>query len=540
MIAEVSAVTVRGTRALLPTRKRHVEEQRKPWSEQESGSGYLPGSEGEHILQEQLGTSPRAKQFYDKQVADYLTPVMTEFIGRMEMAFVATSDPAGECDCSFRAGAPGFVRVIDDKTIAYPELRGNGVMASMGNMLRNPHIGIFFVDFSRDLIGLHVNGDARIVPPAHMLEFNIEIDEAENAGKKPVQWVLIHVTEAYIHCSKHIPLLVPQSRVRHWGTDNPRHKGGDYFGVTAIKAEAGLIEPRRRGATAAANGAVSHSADAPAVPAAKANGSAQVPAVNGSASRRGIDGSAAVPVANGSASHHANGSSAAVRAVNGSVAVPAVNGSVSHPGKDGSAPVQAVNGSVSPPAEDGSAPVHAVNGSDSHSGKNGSAPGQAVKGSVPHLVLNVSDLTPVASGSARVPALNGSAAAPAVRDSAFLSAPTVSSVSVPQPNGAEQSPAVNSSVPPAAYGSAFLSAPTPADSAPMSHANGAGSHAKVNGSARPHADEVSDPLPTARGPATVLQARRPGLRPQCNGSASLPRASGSSAPPTANGSRLPD
>jgi hypothetical protein len=505
MIAEVSAVTVRGTRALLPTRKRHVEEQRKPWSEQESGSGYLPGSEGEHILQEQLGTSQRAKQFYDKQVADYLTPVMTEFIGRMEMAFVATSDPAGECDCSFRAGAPGFVRVIDDKTIAYPELRGNGVMASMGNMLANPHIGIFFVDFSRDLIGLHVNGDARIVPPAHMLEFNIEIDEAENAGKKPVQWVLIHVTEAYIHCSKHIPLLVPQSRVRHWGTDNPRHKGGDYFGVTAIKAEAGLIEPRRRGAAAAANGAVSHSADGPAVPVATANGSAPVPAVNGSASHRGIDGSAAVPVANGSASHQANGSSAAVRAVNGSVSVPAVNGSVSHPGKDGS------------------------------------LPGRAVKGSVPHLVLKVSDLTPVASGSARVPALNGSAAAPAVRDSAFLSAPTVSSVSVPQPNGAEQSPAVNSSVPiPAAYGSAFLSVPTPADSAPMSHANGAGSHAQVNGSARPHAGEVSDPLPTARGPATALRARRSGLRPQCDGSASLPRASASSAPPTANGSRLPD
>ena len=268
---------------------------------------------------------------------------MAEFIGRMEMAFVATSDPTGECDCSFRAGAPGFIRVIDDKTIAYPELRGNGVMASMGNMLQNPHIGIFFVDFSRDLIGLHVNGDASIVSPAHMLEFNIEIDEAENAGKKPVQWVLVHVTEAYIHCSKHIPLLVPQSRVRHWGTDNPRHKGGDYFGVTAIKAEAGLIEPRRRGAAAAANGAAAHSADSPAVPVAKANGSAPIPAVNGSAS------------------HQEN---------------------------------------------NGSAPVAAVDGSASHQENNGSAPVPAVNGSASHLVVNVADLVPVASGSARVPAVH--------------------------------------------------------------------------------------------------------------------------------------
>jgi uncharacterized protein len=232
------------SRALLPTPERHGPDECLP------GPEHQPGSEGEHILQERLGTAQRAQQFYDKQVVDYLTPIMAEFIGRMEMAFIATSDPDGECDCSFRAGPPGFIRVIDSKTIAYPELRGNGVMASMGNMLQNPHIGIFFVDFSRDLIGLHVNGDASIVSPAHMLEFNVAIDEDENAGKKPVQWVLIHVTEAYIHCSKHIPLLVPQSRIRHWGTDNPRHKGGDYFGVTAIKTEAGLIDPRGRLSTA--------------------------------------------------------------------------------------------------------------------------------------------------------------------------------------------------------------------------------------------------------------------------------------------------
>jgi hypothetical protein len=382
MIAEVSAVTVRGTaRALLPARKRHLEERRKPWSERESESGHLPGSEGEHILQEQLGTSQRAKQFYDKQVVDYLTPVMAEFIGRMEMAFVATSDPTGECDCSFRAGAPGFIRVIDDKTIAYPELRGNGVMASMGNMLQNPHIGIFFIDFSRDLIGLHVNGDASIVPPAHMLEFNIEIDEAENAGKKPVQWVLVHVTEAYIHCSKHIPLLVPQSRVRHWGTDNPRHKGGDYFGVTAIKAEGGLIEPRRRGAAAAANGAAVHSADSPAVPVAKANGSGPAPAVNGSASVQVVDDSPAVPVAK----------------ANDSAPVPAVNGSAS---------VRAVNGSAflsAAPA--GSVSLPQADRAEQHS---------AVHGPIP---ARRSVLRPQCSGSASLPRANGSLAPPTANGS---------------------------------------------------------------------------------------------------------------------------
>ncbi len=199
-----------------------------------------PGSAGERILQDRFGTTERAGQFYQNQVTDQLTPVMREFIGRMEMAFIATSDGAGECDCSFRAGPPGFIRVLDDRTVAYPEYRGNGVMASLANMLQNPHIGIFLVDFTRDLIGLHVNGDASVVSPARMLELDLDSAEFTSPGRRPAQWVLVSVTEAYIHCSKHIPLLVPQSRVRHWGTDNPRHKGGDYFGVAASRSGAAL------------------------------------------------------------------------------------------------------------------------------------------------------------------------------------------------------------------------------------------------------------------------------------------------------------
>jgi uncharacterized protein len=190
---------------------------------------------GEHILQQQYGTTERARVFYENQLTDRLTPRMIEFIGRMEMAFIATSDAGGDCDCSFRAGHAGFLRVLDERTIAYPEFRGNGVMASLGNMLENPHVGMLMIDFSQDLIGLHVNGAAQIVPPAYVRDLDPDLPEqATGAGARPIQWVLVRVSEAYIHCSKHIPKLVPQSRVRHWGTDNPRHKGGDYFGVAAL------------------------------------------------------------------------------------------------------------------------------------------------------------------------------------------------------------------------------------------------------------------------------------------------------------------
>lgn len=208
-----------------------------------------PGSRGEHILQERYGTTERAGRFYDSQFSAQLTPEMIEFIGRTEMAFIATSDAAGECDCSFRAGTPGFLRVLDEHTIAYPEFRGNGVMASLGNILENPHIGMFMADFTHDLIGLHVNGDAELVTPAYLRELDRCLPEqATHPGRRPVQWVLVRVTEAYIHCSKHLPKLIPQSRVRHWGTDNPRHKGGDYFG-TAARERAG-VDPAPAASTA--------------------------------------------------------------------------------------------------------------------------------------------------------------------------------------------------------------------------------------------------------------------------------------------------
>jgi uncharacterized protein len=207
------------------------------------------GSRGERILQQRYGTTERASQFYGNQVTDVLTPKMMEFIARMEMAFIATSDAAGDCDCSFRAGTPGFLRVLDDRTIAYPEYRGNGVMASLGNIVENPHIGIFMADFTHDLIGLHINGEAEIITPAYLRELDPDLPEqATHTGRRPVQWVLVRVTEAYIHCSKHIPKLIPQSRIRHWSTDNPRHKGGDYFGAAARR----LTEPQARPVPAAA------------------------------------------------------------------------------------------------------------------------------------------------------------------------------------------------------------------------------------------------------------------------------------------------
>jgi predicted pyridoxine 5'-phosphate oxidase superfamily flavin-nucleotide-binding protein len=183
----------------------------------------LPGSGGEHALQRHAGSQDRAHRFYRQQVLGRLNERMVEFIGRQEMVWIATADGRGECDCSFRAGPPGFVRVLDPWTMRYPEYRGNGVMASLGNLLENPHIGMVFLDFDRERIGLHVNGTARVV----------EAGQGDGELPRVERWVEVRVLEAYIHCRKHLPHLVKVAgQARPWGTDDARAKGGDYFGAS--------------------------------------------------------------------------------------------------------------------------------------------------------------------------------------------------------------------------------------------------------------------------------------------------------------------
>ncbi|SJM92916.1 conserved hypothetical protein [Crenothrix polyspora] len=200
----------------------------------------LPGSEGEHCLQQKYGTTQRALRFYDKQVLNYLSPVMKDFISRQEVLFIATSDKHGDCDCSFRFGRPGFVRSLNDNYLVYPEYRGNGVMASQGNISENPHIGMIFVDFFSSTVGLHVNGKARIVEHEDLLKFRKDlpqdvIAEMDTEGKhRPERWIMVEIEEAYIHCSKHIPLLKKAEKDIDWGTDNDALKRSDFFALHDI------------------------------------------------------------------------------------------------------------------------------------------------------------------------------------------------------------------------------------------------------------------------------------------------------------------
>ncbi len=164
------------------------------------------GSRGERLLQERLGTAKRAEKFYANQVLDHVNDVMRDFIAQRDLMFISTADGEGNCDATLRAGEVGFVRVLDERTLLYPEYRGNGVMASLGNMSENAHVGLLFVDFTGTRVGLHVNGSVRVHHDPAVYGESRPLAHANKKGESPLEhWVEVTVHEAYIHCSKHIP-----------------------------------------------------------------------------------------------------------------------------------------------------------------------------------------------------------------------------------------------------------------------------------------------------------------------------------------------
>ncbi|MEP6599944.1 MAG: pyridoxamine 5'-phosphate oxidase family protein [Actinomycetota bacterium] len=186
-----------------------------------------PGSAGEHLLQDLYGTQPRADTFYLEQMLDTLTPRMVEFLGRQTQMIVATADADGHPDASVRFGEPGFVAVLDAQTLSWPELRGNGVLTTLGNLVKNPWTHLMFLD-AEERIGLHLRGQSTIVETAVMADRYPHIAYRPTTGRPPERWVILRLECSYIHCRKHFPR---KDAPIDWGTDDVRAKGGDYFGA---------------------------------------------------------------------------------------------------------------------------------------------------------------------------------------------------------------------------------------------------------------------------------------------------------------------
>ena len=122
--------------------------------------GYNPGSRS---LQDRFDTRRIADRIDQRLVRDTTGDSEHAFIEERDMFFLSTSDADGHPTCSYKGGDPGFVRVLDPHTLAFPSYDGNGMYFSAGNILIHPEVGMLFIDFEKGH-RLRLDGAADIDP----------------------------------------------------------------------------------------------------------------------------------------------------------------------------------------------------------------------------------------------------------------------------------------------------------------------------------------------------------------------------------------
>ncbi|NET33808.1 MAG: pyridoxamine 5'-phosphate oxidase family protein [Cyanothece sp. SIO1E1] len=144
-------------------------------------------------------------------VHDTISEEDKEFIENREFFFMATVDHRGQPQCSYKGGRPGFVKVVDKKTIAFPSYDGNGMFLSMGNIRATRHIGILFIDFENPN-RLRLNGTGTIHEEDPLLE---HYHEAQLIVRVVVQEIFINCPR-YVHRFKRIEQspYVPEKGMR--------------------------------------------------------------------------------------------------------------------------------------------------------------------------------------------------------------------------------------------------------------------------------------------------------------------------------------
>jgi predicted pyridoxine 5'-phosphate oxidase superfamily flavin-nucleotide-binding protein len=104
-------------------------------------------NDGSRGYQDRFDTRRLADRIDERLVRDWIDEDDRAFVERCDMLFLATADAEGRPQCSYKGGEPGFVRVVDEHTIAFPNYDGNGMFLSAGNALVNPNVGLLFISF---------------------------------------------------------------------------------------------------------------------------------------------------------------------------------------------------------------------------------------------------------------------------------------------------------------------------------------------------------------------------------------------------------
>lgn len=154
-------------------------------------------------LQDRFDTRRLADRARQVIVHDRITIEDQRFIESLAMLFIATVDARGHPQCSYKGGAPGFVRVLDECTLAFPLYDGNGMYLTAGNVLESSNVGLLFMDFT-NARRLRVNGSASIDVQDSMLG---DYHEAQLI-------VRVEVREIFVNCPRYVHKAV-------WVEDSP-------------------------------------------------------------------------------------------------------------------------------------------------------------------------------------------------------------------------------------------------------------------------------------------------------------------------------
>jgi len=158
---------------------------------------------GSRELQDRFDTRRLADRIEERIVSGTIDDDDRAFIEARDMFFVATADAEGQPQCSYKGGEPGFVRVLDERTIAFPSYDGNGMYLSFGNTLVNPNVGLLFIDFEGRK-RMRLNGIA-----------TVDLDDPLREEWPEAQFVVrVRATEVFPNCPRYIHeyRLVQRSR----------------------------------------------------------------------------------------------------------------------------------------------------------------------------------------------------------------------------------------------------------------------------------------------------------------------------------------
>lgn len=130
-----------------------------------------------------------------RKTINYIDEHCRSFIEKSPFITIATSDLEGNMDVSPKGDPAGFVKILDEKTLAIPDRPGNAKADTLTNVIKNPNIGlIFLIPGVRET--LRINGEAKIVQDKWVLE-QLNVD-----GKTPSFAIIVTVKEAFMHCAK--------------------------------------------------------------------------------------------------------------------------------------------------------------------------------------------------------------------------------------------------------------------------------------------------------------------------------------------------